>query len=73
MSALRAGSQNSAILAALQNGQTITTLAALHQFGCMRLASRINELRMRHGHTEIESRIIQTPSGDRVAEYYIPR
>lgn len=38
-------SQKSKILAYLRTGKSITQFEALHRFGCMRLASRINDLR----------------------------
>ena len=37
--------QNETILAALQEGKTISPMTALKQFGCMRLAARVWELR----------------------------
>ena len=69
---LRADSQNTAILTALQSGQVLTQGLALAEIGCGRLASRVNELRKR-GYTEIQSRIVKLESGARVAEYFIPR
>ena len=42
-----AKSQNKMILEHLNNGNTITALEALRMFGCMRLASRIFDLRER--------------------------
>ena len=41
--------QNDAILSHLESGASLTPLEALHLFGCMRLAARINDLRNR-GH-----------------------
>ena len=38
-------SQNDAILAHLQTGAELTPLEALRNFGCLRLAARIFELR----------------------------
>lgn len=40
-----AKTQCAAILAALESGASLTSLDALRQFGCMRLASRVNDLR----------------------------
>lgn len=40
-----ADSQNGEILDWLMSGKTLTSLDALHQFGCFRLASRISDLR----------------------------
>ncbi len=57
------------ILSHLQDGQTITSLDALDRFGCMRLASRISELR-RKG-IPIRSRFIKTESGKQVKEYWL--
>lgn len=42
---MRAESQHDAILNHLRKGFTITPLDALSEFGCMRLASRIHEIR----------------------------
>jgi hypothetical protein len=37
--------QNDQILAALKQGKTISPLSALREFGCMRLAARIYDLK----------------------------
>ena len=37
--------QNQQIENALRNGDVVTPLAALHRFGCLRLAGRIFDLR----------------------------
>lgn len=39
-------SQRDEILSALRAGDSLTPLAALKRFGCMRLAARIEELRL---------------------------
>lgn len=44
--------QSQKILAWLQSGNTLTQLDALHMFRCMRLASRISDLRS-EGHNII--------------------
>jgi hypothetical protein len=49
--------QKEAILKALKNGQKITPLEALRDFGCFRLAARIYELQ-REGYN-IESELVQ--------------
>lgn len=41
-------SQNDLIMARLRDGKKISALQALRDFGCMRLASRIYELRKRY-------------------------
>lgn len=41
----RPDTQNSAILAALKSGRSIIPLDALSEFGCLRLAARICDLR----------------------------
>ncbi len=61
-------SQNKAIAAWLQKGHALTSLEALKRFGCMRLASRICDLRQKFN-LAIESRKIVTATGKRVAEY----
>lgn len=63
-------SQCAQILAYMQKGNKITSLLALQKFGCMRLASRIHDLRDK-GH-DIKSEKIQVlPSGKYVTEYSI--
>ena len=47
----------------------LTHLEAQHLFGCSRLAARVQELRSM-GH-DVKSRMVETPSGKRVAEYWI--
>lgn len=63
-----AESQNKVIAAWLQKGNSLTSLEALTRFGCMRLASRICDLRQKFNMT-IECRKIITANGKRVAEY----
>ena len=62
-------SQDEMILNALKQGDRLTSLEALARFQCMRLASRIADLRSK-GHT-IHDRTILTPSGKRVSEYWM--
>jgi hypothetical protein len=64
-------SQRDAILRHLKENpyHPITHLEAQHLFGCSRLAARVQELR-RMGH-DVKSRMVETPSGKRVAEYWI--
>ena len=62
-------SQSDDILKALQRGERLTPLDALTQYNCMRLASRISDLK-REGHT-IHTRTIKTPSGKSVSEYWM--
>lgn len=62
-------SQNKQIAAHLKRGHKLTALEALQEFGCLRLAARINNLKSQ-GHP-IESRIICVgPDRKRVAQYY---
>jgi len=60
--------QNDMILVALKNGERVTPLSALQNFGCFRLSARIWDLR-NDGHP-ISKKIISTPQGKSVAEYY---
>lgn len=60
-------SQNDKIRAWLLDGRSITSLQALTMFGCMRLASRINDLRNRGMDISVRKRLM--PSGKYVAEY----
>lgn len=62
-------SQNSKIRAWLKAGKTLTSLEALNLFGCMRLASRINDLRKQG--MEIHTERILTATGKRVTRYSI--
>ncbi len=65
-------SQNQSIINYLIDGKGITALKALKAlslFGCFRLASRINDLRKK-GYP-IDSTMIKTTGGKRVAEYKI--
>ena len=62
-------SQALEILQYLQEGSTITPLEALEKFGCMRLASRINELR-NEGHLIIAEKF-RVASGKIVTRYSI--
>ena len=58
--------QNDQIMAALLAGQTITPLDALRDFGCFRLAARIDELRQQ-GHCITTE--FQTRNGKKYAAY----
>lgn len=67
-------SQNAKILAHLQRGEKLTPIDCLNLVGSLRASGRIYDLR--HGvfdGTEypIEKEMITTPSGARVAEYYL--
>lgn len=64
-------SQNAQILAYMQDGNKITSLMALQLFGCMRLASRICDLRERGYNINAEK--IQVPSGKYVTEYSLQK
>lgn len=64
-------SQCAQIRAWLESGNTITALEALNLFGCMRLPSRIHDLK-RQGCNIISKTIILT-NGKRVSQYSIPQ
>lgn len=64
-------SQNARIAAWLESGHTITSLEALTRFGCMRLASRICDLRDRG--MQIKSEKIKTLSGKWVTMYSLDK
>lgn len=64
-------SQCKRILAHLLNGSRITSLEALRLFGCMRLASRISDLRRAHPEIKFQSTRVETTTGKKVAQYYI--
>lgn len=57
------------ILSHLKDGEHITSLDALERFGCMRLASRISELKNKG--LPIKSRFIRTEKGKQVKEYWL--
>ena len=57
------------IKAWLPQGNKITSLEALNKFGCMRLASRIHDLR--NAGLDIHTERIITPSGKYVTQYSI--
>lgn len=64
-------SQCNMIVAYLKNGFSITSLEALNLFGCMRLASRICDLRER-GYN-ISKKSVTLPNGKRVCEYFLEK
>ena len=51
----------------LEQGNKLTSLEALNLFGCLRLASRIHDLRARG--LDIRKERIQVPSGKYVTQY----
>lgn len=55
----------------LQKGYSITSLEALRLFGCMRLASRIHDLRERG--LNINACKIKTETGKYVTEYVLAK
>ena len=64
-------SQNKRILDYLKKGNRLTSLEALKMFGCMRLASRISDIRKNHPDINIVVDRIETASKKKVAQYYI--
>lgn len=62
-------SQNAKIRAWLLDGRPITSLQALSMFGCMRLASRVNDLRNQGLNVKVRKKI--TSTGKHVAEYFL--
>jgi len=63
--------QSDMILNALLAGETLTPLDALQKYRCLRLSGRIYDLKAK-GYP-IEMRLIETPSGKHVAEYFLPQ
>jgi len=59
-------SQNSDILKALKKGRKINPMIALSEWGCFRLAARIDELRKTH---DIETTMRKSANGKKFAEY----
>ncbi len=66
-----AKSQCDMIAAWLERGFSITSLEALNMFGCLRLSSRIWDLRERG--LNIQKKTIVLPNKKRVCEYFIPK
>lgn len=64
-----AATQCNRILAHLKKGLTITSLEALNLYGCMRLASRISDLRKRGENIVVDR--VKTANGKSVAQYRI--
>lgn len=62
-------SQNMAILNHLQSGNSLTSLEALNRFGCMRLASRVDDLHKMGYAIEKRNKIL--PNRKVVAEYFL--
>lgn len=59
------------IAAWLEKGYSITSLEALEMFGCLRLSSRIWDLKERG--MNIQKKTIVLPNKKRVCEYFIPK
>lgn len=64
-------SQNKGIFAYLMEGYRITSLEAMKLFGCMRLASRISDIRRDHPEVNIKVDMIKTTTKKKVAQYYV--
>lgn len=64
-------SQNARIAAWLEDGHAITSLEALTRFGCMRLASRICDLRDRG--MDIKAEKVKVSSGKWVTRYKLSK
>ena len=64
-------SQKAQILTALKRGRKLTAIDALSEFGCFRLAARINDL-LDDGHNVI-STMVKSANGKRFAEYRMKR
>lgn len=62
-------SQNRAILAYLRSGKRLTQLKALELFGCMRLPSRIHDIKK--AGIVIKDQFITLANNKRVKEYWI--
>lgn len=66
---MKTDSQNAQIKRWLLKGNPLTSLEALDLFGCMRLASRIHDLREQG--MNIAAKKIITATGKRVTQYTI--
>lgn len=63
-------SQGERILRYLQKGNSITALKAMKMFDCLRLSGRIGELR--YAGYYIETKMVKTSTGKRIASYFMP-
>lgn len=61
--------QNETLLAALRRGESLTVAEALSRYGVYALSQRVGELKATH--PEIETEMVRTASGKRVARYFI--
>jgi hypothetical protein len=61
--------QHDTLLAALRRGECLTVAVALSQYGCYALSQRIGELKRTH--PEIETEMVRTATGKRIARYFI--
>lgn len=61
-------SQNDQILDYLKLGKSLTSLEALNAFGCLRLASRVNEL-IKRGYNIVSDRVSE--NGKTFSRYYL--
>ena len=64
-------SQEKQIFSYMMDGNRITSLEALQLFGCMRLASRISDIRRNHPEVNIKVERIETATKKKVAQYYV--
>ena len=62
--------QENEILNYLKLGNTLTPLESLRRFSCMRLASRVSDLKKK-GYN-IKMRMVHGDNGKRYAQYYMP-
>lgn len=58
------------IEAYLLAGGALTQLQSLERFKCLRLGARAWDLRQKG--INVQSRIVETPSGKHIAEYFVP-
>ena len=69
IAAPKVGSQAAVILAALQNGDTLTSLDALKRFNCFRLAAQVWKLRGMGWRIVTET--VTTDTGKHIAAYHL--
>jgi hypothetical protein len=63
-------SQSQQILDYLKLGKSLTSLEALTAFGCLRLASRINDL-IKQGYNIVSDRVEDKETGKHYSRYYL--
>lgn len=65
------GSQEFTVIVALSRGESLTFLESLERYNIAALSQRCTRLRQKY-HWPVESEIVRTASGKRIARYWLP-